>query len=106
MALERFPRHLIRKIDNRETFPLIALEALRALRVTLEEAEAESIHKARELGATAEDIALALGITRQGVHYKLKQLERRERSDGNLFGEAEDVSVTLPEVAERRATED
>jgi DNA-directed RNA polymerase specialized sigma24 family protein len=100
MASERSPRQLLRKVEGRETFPLIALEALRQLRATLDEAEAEAILRARELGATVEDVADALGITRQGVHYKLKQLERSSPGDP----EVEDVTVTLPDADARDPT--
>lgn len=74
MTAEGFPRHTVRKIENMN-FPLIALGAMRELCAYLDEAEAQALRKARELGASAEDIAEALGITRQGAYYKLKALE-------------------------------
>jgi hypothetical protein len=83
-------------MERRTTFPLVALDAVRELRVYLDEVEAESILRAKELGASAEDIAQALGITRQGAYYKLKQLERT-RAAGKETG-VEDVTVTLPEA--------
>jgi hypothetical protein len=79
MVAERFPRQTIRKIENMN-FPLIALEAMRELCEYLDEAEAEALGKARDLGASAEDIATALGITRQGAYYKLKALEKNGRA--------------------------
>ncbi|MDP9326786.1 MAG: helix-turn-helix domain-containing protein [Actinomycetota bacterium] len=82
MVSEGFPRHTIRKIENMN-FPLIALEAMRELCEYLDEAEAEALIKARDLGASAEDIATALGITRQGAYYKLKALEKDGRADGH-----------------------
>jgi hypothetical protein len=85
MVAEGFPRQTIRKIENMN-FPLIALEAMRELCEYLDEAEAEALVRARDLGASAEDIATALGITRQGAYYKLKALERDGRAGGN--GEA------------------
>jgi hypothetical protein len=75
MARE-FPRHVIRKLEN-ENFPLVALGALTELRHYLDEVEDEAILKALELGAGAEDLADALGITRQGAYYKIKALEKR-----------------------------
>jgi hypothetical protein len=67
-------RALIRKLENVEAFPLIALQALPELRADLDAVEAEALLRARELGASLEDIAEALAITRQGVAYKLKAL--------------------------------
>jgi hypothetical protein len=85
---DRFPRHLIKKVDNRQPFPLLALEAITQIRVHLDDAEHEAILRARELGASAEDIADALGITRQGAYYKLKALEKDETEP--------DVTIVLP----------
>jgi hypothetical protein len=67
-------RALLRKLENVEAFPLIALAALPELRADLDAVEAEALLRARELGASLEDIADALAITRQGVAYKLKAL--------------------------------
>ena len=67
-------RALLRKLENVEAFPLIALQALPELRADLDAVEAEALLRARELGASLEDIADALTITRQGVAYKLKTL--------------------------------
>jgi hypothetical protein len=67
-------RALVRKLENVEAFPLIALQALHELRADLDAVEAEALLRARELGASLEDIAEALAITRQGVAYKLKAL--------------------------------
>jgi len=67
-------RALLRKLENVEAFPLIALQALPELRADLDAVEAEALLRARELGASLEDIADALAITRQGVAYKLKAL--------------------------------
>ena len=91
MAAQGFPRHTIRKIENMN-FPLIALGAMQELCEYLDEAEAEALVKARDLGASAEDIATALGITRQGAYYKLKALEKNGRLGGNgtTPGAAED----------------
>jgi hypothetical protein len=69
---EEIRRSLIRKVENADTFPLVALQAIRELRAQLEGAENAAIRRARELGASLEDIAEAMGITRQGVAYRLK----------------------------------
>jgi hypothetical protein len=81
-------RALVRKLENVEAFPLIALQALRELRADLDAVEAEAILRARELGASLEDIAEAMEITRQGVSYKLKVLA------GNGHADDEIVDVT------------
>lgn len=103
-----FPRHLGRKVEN-ENFPLVAMAAMRDLRRYLDEAEDEALRKALELGAGAEDIADALGITRQGAYYKIKALEKggrsrrvpRQRGAGDADDDESDaVGVTLPEVSE------
>ena len=95
MATEKFPRRLIRRVEGHNTFPLVALSALQELRAHLVQVEAESILRARELGASAEDIAEALGITRQGAYYKMKQLEREGPADDAGDG---NITVTLPEA--------
>jgi len=74
-------RALIRKLENVDAFPLIALQALRELRVDLESVEAEALLRARDLGASLEDIADAMEITRQGVAYKLKALAGNGHDD-------------------------
>ena len=85
-------RSLIRKIES-ENFPLIAIQAIQELRKQLDEAEAEAILKAREMGASAEDIAEVLGITRQGAYYRLKTLEHERAEEGT----GEDHVVVIPE---------
>ena len=87
-------RSLIRKLENVEAFPLIALQALPELRADLDVVEAEALLRARELGASLEDIADALAITRQGVAYKLKVLA----GNGDAQDEADEPGVV--EVAE------
>ena len=69
----RFPRHLLRRLED-TAFPLVSLQAVREARAYLDEVERQSILKAREMGASAGDIAVQLGITRQGAHLKLKRL--------------------------------
>jgi transposase-like protein len=96
VTTEKFPRRLIRKLESRGKFPLVALGTLPILRRYIDEIEAEAIHQAREMGASADDIAEALGITRQGAYYKLKQLQRSEARGKE--GNAEDLTVKLPET--------
>ena len=83
-------RTLLRKLENVDAFPLIALQALPELRADLDAVEAEALLRARELGASLEDIAEALAITRQGVAYKLK----------TLAGNGDDHEDAQAEVAE------
>jgi hypothetical protein len=80
-------RALLRKLENVEAFPLIALQALPELRADLDAVEAEALLRARELGASLEDIADALAITRQGVAYKLKALA----GNGDAHDDAEEA---------------
>lgn len=72
-----------------EAFPLIALQALPELRADLDAVEAEALLRARELGASLEDIADALAITRQGVAYKLKALA----GNGDAHEDADETEV-------------
>jgi hypothetical protein len=79
-----FPQHLISRVETVET-PLVSLEAVRELRDYLSRIEETAILRARDLGSSPEQIANALGITRQGVHYKLRHiLDRREREQGKI----------------------
>lgn len=94
-------RSLLRKLENIEAFPLIALQALPELRADLDAVEAEALLRARELGASLEDIAEALAITRQGVAYKLKVLAGNGEDHGDDADDAEEPKADAqPEVAE------
>jgi hypothetical protein len=90
-------RDLVRKLENVEAFPLIALQALRELRIDLDAIEAAAILRARELGASLEDIAEAMEITRQGVSYKLKAIGENGNGEG-ADDEIVDVSEPHPEI--------
>jgi DNA-binding transcriptional MerR regulator len=91
-------RALFRKLENVEAFPMIALQALREFRADLDAVEAKAILRARELGASLEDIAEAMEITRQGVAYKLKTLTE----DGHAKGAdaADDAEEQIVDVTE------
>jgi DNA-binding transcriptional ArsR family regulator len=93
-------RALLRKLEHADAFPLVALQALRELRADLDALEAEAMVRARELGASLEDIAEALEITRQGVSYRLKVLAESGRDDD---GPAEDEIVDVREPDPRGA---
>jgi hypothetical protein len=104
MLTEEFPRDLIRKTQS-DNLPLVALHAIRDFRGYLERREAEAILTARKLGASADDIAEALGMTRQGVYYKLRALERPiegEASDSSEDDLEGDITLKVPEVDESR----
>jgi len=95
-------RALLRKLENIEAFPLIALQALPELRADLDAVEAEALLRARELGASLEDIADALAITRQGVAYKLKTLAG---NGDNHEDEAEETGVAAQAEEVKEADE-
>ena len=86
----------IRKVENADAFPMVALQALRDLRDDLERRENEAILRARELGASLEDIAEAMSITRQGVAYRIKAM------NGTGDDRADDVVEIPDDVAEPR----
>ncbi len=92
-------RALLRKLENVDAFPLIALQAVHELRADIDSVEAEALLRARELGASLEDIADALEITRQGVAYKLKALAGNDDDDGDDDGEEDKiVDITTSET--------
>ena len=91
-------RALLRKLEHANAFPLVALQALRELRSELDVVEAEAMLRARELGASLEDIADALEITRQGVSYRLKVLAGTGHKDDRP-AEDEIVDVREPDRA-------
>lgn len=66
----RVPRPLLQRMDQFREFPLGALEGVVRLREYLETVEERAVRRARELGATWETIADALGVTRQAVYQK------------------------------------
>ena len=94
---EALRRSALRKLENAEAFPLIALQGIQEVRGELDELEARSILRSRDLGASLEDIADAMGITRQGVSYRLKALNE-ERS---VESEGEDIVDLSAEETER-----
>ena len=71
--------------------PLKVLEAIHELRGYLDEVEATNLCDARDAGASITDIADALGMTRQTVYNKLKQLAEEKQA-------REDETVVIPEI--------
>jgi hypothetical protein len=86
MTAEGLKRATLRKLEHEHAhaFPLIALQAIHEVRADLEQVEGESILRARELGASLEDIAEAMGLTRQGVSYRLKHLNGNGDDDEDV----------------------
>jgi hypothetical protein len=106
MAPGPFPRHTLRKLANLDNFPLIALGAVRDIRDYVDEVQEAALSRALELGAGAEDIAEALGITRQGAYYKIHSLEKRQRAEATGSDEPPEEPrgpdvVVLPDTATR-----
>lgn len=62
--------------------PAEGLRAVRALRELADRLEALQVGQARELGWSWQDIALHIGVSRQAVHKKYSQPDRR------FFGKA------------------
>ena len=69
---DRITRNTIRKTEMHEVFPLAALEAAACIRRYLDEVERRSVETARSRGATWEDIAEALGVSRQAVYQRFR----------------------------------
>jgi hypothetical protein len=65
-------RSLIRRAENTE-LSVGSLEAIAQIRGYLDRLETEAVRSAVEKGATVEDIAEALGLTRQAIYYRLRR---------------------------------
>lgn len=74
--MERLPPRLIRKAQNVE-LAFSSLPAIAELRRHLDELEEEAIRFAREHGASWEDIAEAVGITRQALQQRMGRASGR-----------------------------
>ena len=90
--MNELDRSLIRKIES-ENFPLVALQSVQELRRQLGRAETKAILRALEMGASVEDLAEVLGITRQGAYYRLRTLRKEPEEEGEDTKEEEDVVV-------------
>jgi hypothetical protein len=77
-------RTLLRRLASHVDFPLEALEAVVAIRQRLDDVELHAVTTARDKGATWEDIAAAIGVTRQAVYQKYRNhsIEAAARRDG------------------------
>jgi DNA-binding MarR family transcriptional regulator len=98
MTTEGLKRATLRKLENAHAFPLIALQGIHEIRADLEQLEAESILRARELGASLEDIADAMGITRQAVSYRLKHLSGNGHDDEDVVDLSQEEADERPQV--------
>jgi hypothetical protein len=65
-------RTLLRRLENYPNFPLNALETVVELRACLDQIERRAVESARERGATWEDIAEAIGVSRQAIYQKYR----------------------------------
>jgi hypothetical protein len=70
-------RSLLRRLQSHADFPLEALGAVVQIRRELETVERDAVATAREKGATWDDIAAAIGVTRQAAYQK----HRNHRGD-------------------------
>ena len=75
-----------------DAFPLGALQGMRVLRGYLEELEPRCLERSLELGASVEDVADALGITKQGVYYKIRRIAEQ---GGATLDAAEEEDAVL-----------
>jgi hypothetical protein len=63
---------LLRRAQRYQELPLAALQAIAELRPQLAEMEQAAVQAAREKGATWEEIATAMGITRQAAQMRFR----------------------------------
>jgi predicted transcriptional regulator len=78
----------LRRAENTE-LSLGALEAIAALRARLDVLERAAMLSAREKGATNEDIAEALGLTPQAIHYRFRNMSGTDEHLQDLSPEGE-----------------
>jgi hypothetical protein len=69
----------VRQAQNKE-LPFLALPAIAELRGYLRGLEMDIVAYARKKGATWEEIASAMGITRQALYQRMRTRERDSRS--------------------------
>lgn len=98
----KLPRALLHRLEKAEDFPLSALEAVTQLRQLLDETERIAVRSAREKGATWDDLAYALGVTRQAVFYRYRSREHRPKANPAIKPidlEVKPVDVEQPKPA-------
>ncbi len=62
----------LRRAQRYQELPIAALQAIAELRAQLAELEQAAVYAAREKGATWEEIATAMGITRQAAQMRFR----------------------------------
>lgn len=72
------PARLLRRAQNTQ-LPFSALPAIRELRDHLDALETKIVLLARDKGATWDEIAEAMGITRQALYQRMRNRERRAK---------------------------
>ena len=72
------PSHVAEQASS--TDPAVGLRAVASLRALLESLEALQVKRAREAGWSWQEIATALGVTKQAAHEKHGAGKRRRRS--------------------------
>jgi len=65
-------RSLLRRAENTE-LALVSLSAITEIREILDSLEEAAVESAREKGATMEDIADALNLTKQAIYYRFRR---------------------------------
>jgi hypothetical protein len=95
MKSREFPRRLIAQLEDMDQ-PLGCLEAVRAVQQYLALVEEDAIRLARARGASIQEIGRALGMTRQGVSYRLKGI--RERHDVDAETARESGILQIPDL--------
>jgi len=63
---------LLRRAQRYQELPLASLQAIAELRPQLAELEQAAVQAAREKGATWQEIATAMGITRQAAQMRFR----------------------------------
>ena len=99
MAARKFPRSYIRALETEENFPLRTLEAIREVRVYLDELEENALCDSRDLGASISEIADVMQMTRQSVYNKLKSIAERKKQEAR---QAQEAAVMIPELEEKK----
>jgi predicted transcriptional regulator len=72
MSMPNGSHALLRRAQHYEELPLAALQAIAELRPQLAELEQVAVRVAREKGATWEEIATTMGITRQAAQMRFR----------------------------------
>jgi predicted DNA-binding protein (UPF0251 family) len=69
-------RSTLRRVESYQEIPIAALESVAELRAYLQDVEDRAVKLARARGATWEDVAQALGVSRQTIHQRHNKRKR------------------------------